>query len=61
MSDAWLIALGLVLVLEGLIPTLAPGLWKKMVRDMSTRSDNQLRAVGLGLMLMGLAWVFFIK
>ena len=42
MSEEWLIALGLVLVLEGLLPTLAPKSWKKMVSDMASRSDGQL-------------------
>ncbi|AKE52784.1 DUF2065 domain-containing protein [Kangiella geojedonensis] len=61
MSEEWLIAMGLVLVLEGLIPTLAPKAWKKMVSDMSSRPDGQLRMIGLVLMLLGLGWVFFVS
>ena len=61
MSQEWLIALGLVLVLEGLIPTLAPKAWKKMVSDMAARSDGQLRVVGLVLMVLGLGWVFLVS
>lgn len=61
MSEEWLIALGLVLVLEGLIPTLAPKAWKKLVSDMAARSDGQLRVTGLILMLLGLGWVFFVS
>ena len=61
MSEEWLIAMGLVLVLEGLVPTLAPKAWKKMVCDMSSRSDGQLRMIGLVLMLLGLGWVFLIS
>ena len=53
--------MGLVLVLEGLIPTLAPKAWKKMVSDMSSRPDGQLRMIGLVLMLLGLGWVFLIS
>lgn len=60
MSQEWLIALGLVLVLEGLIPTLAPKAWKKMVTDMASRSDGQLRSIGLVMMVLGLVWVFFV-
>ncbi|MBV36002.1 DUF2065 domain-containing protein [Kangiella spongicola] len=60
MSEEWLIALGLVLVLEGLLPTLAPKSWKKMVSDMASRSDGQLRAVGLVMMIVGLVWVFLV-
>lgn len=61
MSQEWLIALGLVLVLEGLLPTLAPKAWKKMVSDMAERSDGQLRVVGLVLMVLGLGWVFLLS
>lgn len=61
MSEEWLIALGLVLVLEGLIPTLAPKAWKKLVLDMASKSDGQLRVTGLILMLLGLGWVFLIQ
>ncbi|RDX38164.1 DUF2065 family protein [Kangiella sp. HD9-110m-PIT-SAG07] len=61
MSQEWLIALGLVLVLEGLIPVLAPKAWKKMVSDMASRPDGQLRVIGLVLMLLGLTWVFLIS
>ncbi|GAA4350906.1 DUF2065 family protein [Kangiella taiwanensis] len=61
MSEEWLIALGLVLVLEGLIPTLAPKAWKKLVSDMAARPDGQLRVTGLILMLLGLGWVFFVS
>lgn len=61
MSEEWLIALGLVLVLEGLIPTLAPKAWKKLVSDMANRPDGQLRITGLVLMLMGLGWVYLVS
>ena len=61
MSEEWLIAMGLVLVLEGLVPTLAPKAWKKMVADMSSRPDGQLRMIGLVLMLLGLGWVFWVS
>ncbi len=61
MAEEWLIALGLVLILEGLIPTLAPKAWKKAVSEMVTRPDSQLRLIGLVLMLLGMGWVFLIR
>lgn len=61
MSETWLIALGLLLVLEGLIPTLAPRAWKKLVQDMASKSDGQLRVIGLILMLLGLGWIFMVQ
>ncbi|AOE50616.1 DUF2065 domain-containing protein [Kangiella sediminilitoris] len=61
MSEEWLIAMGLVLVLEGLIPTLAPKAWKKIVMEMSMKTDSQLRITGLVLMMVGLGWIFVIS
>ena len=48
----WLLALGLVLVLEGLM--LLPGGWRETVRQLAALRDGQLRFVGLMLVLAGL-------
>lgn len=53
-------ALALVLVLEGLLPFLAPNLWRKMASIMVKRSDNVLRIVGFVLMLLGTAILFIM-
>ncbi|RRN45563.1 DUF2065 domain-containing protein [Lautropia dentalis] len=50
----WLLALGLVLVLEGLMPLLVPGGWREAVRQLAALRDGQLRFVGLMLVLAGL-------
>lgn len=39
-------ALCLVLVLEGLMPFLAPRMWKRMLVEVSGMSDRQLRVAG---------------
>jgi uncharacterized protein len=54
MSDI-AVALGLVLVIEGFLPFLAPGLWRETMRRVAEMSDGQLRFIGLGSMLLGLA------
>ncbi|MFZ9286535.1 MAG: DUF2065 domain-containing protein [Burkholderiaceae bacterium] len=59
-SDAFLAALAWVLVLEGLLPLLAPGRWRDTFSRLMTLRDGQLRffglvCVGLGLLMM--AWL----
>ena len=56
--NSLLAALGLVLVLEGVLPFLAPGLWRDTFRKLLELSDGQLRFMGLISMLMGLGIVF---
>jgi uncharacterized protein len=52
-----MMAFGLMLVLEGLLPLLAPESWRQTFRRMIELKDGQLRFVGLGSMLGGLAIV----
>lgn len=60
MSDSLLTALALLLVLEGVLPFLVPGVWRDAFRKLTELSDGQLRFMGLtsmlaGLILLGLA------
>ena len=54
MTASLLIALALMLVLEGLLPCLAPGVWRETFRRLVALSDGQIRFVGLTSMLIGL-------
>jgi len=59
-SDSLLSALALLLVLEGVLPFLVPGVWRDAFRKLTELSDGQLRFMGLtsmlaGLILLGLA------
>ena len=54
MTTSLLIALALMLVLEGLLPFLAPGVWRETFRRLVELSDGQIRFVGLTSMLIGL-------
>jgi hypothetical protein len=56
--NSLLAALGLVLVLEGVLPFLAPSLWRDTFRKLLELTDGQLRFMGLISMLMGLGIVF---
>ena len=47
MPQSFLAACALVLVLEGLLPLLAPRAWRDAFRRLTQLSDGQLRFVGL--------------
>ncbi|WP_333844489.1 DUF2065 domain-containing protein [Pelomicrobium sp.] len=49
-----LLAVGLMLVLEGILPFLAPTLWREAFRKLTEMSDGQIRFIGLSSMLCGL-------
>jgi len=57
MGSTLLAAFGLMLVIEGLMPFLAPAAWRDMFRRVMTFTDGQLRFAGLVAMLCGAALV----
>ena len=54
MTTSLLIAFALMLVLEGLLPFLAPAVWRETFRRLVLLSDGQIRFIGLTSMLIGL-------
>ncbi len=54
-ADTLWAACALVLVIEGLLPFLAPRVWRESFARLVTLSDGQLRFIGLASMLIGLA------
>jgi uncharacterized protein len=52
--ESFLAACALVLVLEGMMPLLAPRTWRDTFRRITELSDGQLRFVGLVSMLVGI-------
>lgn len=56
-----LVALAMILVLEGILPFLSPGGTRRTLLSMAQLSDPQLRSGGLLLMGLGLLALFFIK
>lgn len=44
----------LVLIIEGIMPLLAPKAVKKLASEVSSRPENHIRVYGLSLMLMGI-------
>ena len=54
MATTLLMALALMLVIEGLLPFLAPRLWRETFRRLMQLTDGQIRFFGLTSMLAGL-------
>jgi len=54
-ADSLWAALALVLVLEGLLPFVAPRFWRESFARLVTLTDGQLRFIGLASILTGLA------
>ena len=59
MADIWPLALGLFLILEGLLPLVAPAMWRDFFSRVATLRDGQIRFMGLGATLLGLALIGF--
>ena len=60
MGTTLIMALALMLILEGVLPFLAPSLWRDTFRRITQMSDGQIRFVGLSSMIVGLlilAWI----
>ena len=49
----WLAAIGLLLVIEGMLPFAAPAIWRDGFRRILELSDGQLRFIGAASMLGG--------
>lgn len=54
MTDVLLAAFALTLVLEGILPFVAPRFWRDTFRKITEMSDGQLRFAGLTSMILGL-------
>lgn len=61
MSDYWIAALGLMLVMEGIMPFVFPAAWRQTLRKLTELQDSQLRFVGMTLMLSGLLLLYWMK
>jgi uncharacterized protein len=54
MASTLLLAFALMLILEGVLPFLAPGVWRDAFRRITQLTDGQIRFFGLTSMLIGL-------
>ena len=61
MGKIFLTALALMLIIEGMLPFLAPAFWRETFRRITEMSDGQLRFIGITSMLAGLLLLFFSR
>ena len=61
MTDSLFIAFALMLVLEGLMPFLAPATWRETFRRLVQMSDGQIRFIGLTSMLVGIVLLMILR
>jgi uncharacterized protein YjeT (DUF2065 family) len=55
-----LLALGLMLILEGLMPMVLPRLWKRLFEQMLKMEDGQIRFFGMLMVLAGISVIWFL-
>ena len=55
------IAFCLMLIIEGIIPFIAPDLWRSLLLMLKDLDDNQIRLFGLVLMISGTTLLLIIN
>ena len=61
MGTTFLLAFALMLIVEGLLPFLAPNLWRETFRRIIRMTDGQIRFFGLTSMLAGVLLLFILR
>jgi uncharacterized protein YjeT (DUF2065 family) len=61
MWDDFGLALALVLVIEGFLPTVNPAGFKRTMRMLTELDERQIRRWGLVLMVIGAVLIYWIK
>ena len=61
MGEILAAAIGLMLVLEGILPLTLPSLWREIFRQMLELKDGQIRFIGLASVGIGLAIVVLFR
>ncbi|NBC14976.1 MAG: DUF2065 family protein [Gammaproteobacteria bacterium] len=56
-----LVALALLLVIEGVLPFLAPSLMRRVLLEVAQQNNRSLRLSGLLSMLAGVAFLYLIN
>jgi len=55
-----LTALGLMLILEGILPFLIPDRWREIVRKITDYDRGQIRMLGLASMILGVITLYLL-
>jgi uncharacterized protein len=59
--QTFLLAFALMLVIEGLMPFVAPRVWRETFRRVTELADGQLRFLGLSSIVVGLILMVVVK
>jgi uncharacterized protein len=58
--DTLLMALGLMLILEGLLPMISPRSWRSLFEQMLQLEEGQIRFFGLLMVVFGLLVIWLL-
>lgn len=61
MVTTLLTAFALMLVLEGLLPFIAPRAWRETFRRITELADGQIRFLGLSSIVVGILLLFILQ
>ena len=61
MLDTLLMALGLMLILEGLMPMVSPVRWRSLFEQLLNLEGGQIRFFGMAMVLSGLLLVWLVS
>ncbi len=61
MGSSLLTALALMLVIEGILPFVAPAAWRETFLRLASMADGQIRFIGLSSMLAGLILLYILS
>ena len=61
MLDTLLLALGLMLILEGLMPMVSPWKWRRLFEQLLQLEDGQIRFFGMTMVIIGLLLFWFVS
>ena len=61
MSDSWLTAFALMLVIEGVLPFAVPSVWRDTFEKLTEMNDGQIRFIGLISIVSGIVFLLFFR
>ena len=61
MLETLLLAVGLMLILEGLIPMIAPSRWRSLFEQLLKLEEGQIRFFGMFMVISGLLLFWFVS
>lgn len=59
--DEILRAVALLMVIEGIMPFLSPARWRETMQQVCQLQDSVLRGFGLGIMLLGVVFLYWLS